>query len=538
MNRKPLILQAVLMLIAAFLSAVGWNMAHYHSFTSYGPHAVLYFWLGVLFFFAFFACFAYLFSKLYSYEKLDSLLPNGRFWSRKWMFWFIVIVDTLLLILVYPGIEGGLDTQYQIQDFLDGNARIYYYEGDTYITCSLNDHHPVLTSIIYGSFTWLGMKLGHPMVGSFLLNFLQILCFAASFVYATDYMTELNEKFRKLTALFYMFYPIFIFYAVTMVKDSMYSFLFLFYYILFLKIYDGEATKKQLLWFVGLCVLLPLTKKTAVYILCVSNLVLIIRAIHEKRDTVSKVTTISSVVLPALVMFFLLPSVIFPACNVYPGGKQEVYGVMFQQTARLKHDHPEAFTKQDIAVIDKVLKYDKLEPTFKYNTTDNAKRLIRTDTMTDEDLHAYFATWFQMGKAYPRTYLESVLDVCNSSFSPTLLMDVYIGNFSYDNQLPSYVTKTKPALVGAFKAFRQVPIIRVLFVLVLFTFWIPLTAFYWLITQKKWKSVWMLLPIFMTQLTYPVSPMLLTRYALPLIFCAPLILTLHKHPAESKQKSK
>ena len=200
---------------------------------------------------------------------------------------------------IYPGIEGGLDTQYQIKDFLDGTAPLYYYEGDTTIVHSLNDHHPVLTSIVYGGATWLAQKVGHPQLGSFVLNFLQVLCFSASFVYATDYMAGLNEKFRKLTAAFYMFYPVFAYFAVTMVKDSFFAFPFLIYYILFLKIYDGTASKKELWWFVALCVFLPLTKKTAVYILAVANLVLIIRALRQKRDVHNKLSTVCSVLLPA-----------------------------------------------------------------------------------------------------------------------------------------------------------------------------------------------------------------------------------------------
>lgn len=532
MNRPHTLLQYGLMLLAAFLSAVGWNIEHYHDFLYEGDHAMLYFVLGIGFFFVCFEVFTYFFSRYWSVEKVDALIPNWKLWDRKWMFLYIVLVDTLLLVLVYPGIEGGLDTQYQIQDFLDGNSRIYYFEGDTYITCSLNDHHPVLTSIIYGGFTWLGMKIGHPMVGSFVLNFLQILCFSASFVYATDYMASLNEKFRKMTAIYYMFYPIFLFYSVTMVKDSIYCWLFLIYYILFLKIYDGAAGKKELWWFVGLSVLLPLTKKTAVYILCVANLVLIVRAFRQKRSNTFKLSTVSSVVLPALVMFILLPSVIFPAFNVYPGGKQEVYGALFQQTARLKYDHPEAFTEEDVAVIDKVLKYDQLESQYRYYINDMVKRLIRTDTMTDEDFNAYLHTWWRQGKEHPKTYLKATLGVCNSSFAPTRLMDVYSENDSYETQIPQWENTFKEKLYGFYNTFRDIPIIELLFQLVTFSFWMPLAAFCWIITRKGWKHVFLLLPIFMTQLTFIVSPLFFTRYVLPLIFCAPLILTLHYHDTE------
>ena len=249
-KRSDKVLKYILVFVAAALAVLGQNIELYHGFTLEEKYPWFMTVAEVFAVFALFSVVLYFLSKV-SFEKLDALLPNGKLWDRKWMFLYIAIVDTVLLVLVYPGIEGGLDTQYQIKDFLDGTAPLYYYEGDTTITHSLNDHHPVLTSIVYGGATWLATKVGHPQLGSFVLNFLQVLCFSASFVYATDYMTSLNETFRKLTAAFYMFYPVFAYFAVTMVKDSFFGFLFLLYYVLFLKIYDGTASKKELWWFVA-----------------------------------------------------------------------------------------------------------------------------------------------------------------------------------------------------------------------------------------------------------------------------------------------
>ena len=530
-KRSDKVLKYILVFVAAALAVLGQNIELYHGFTLEEKYPWFMTVAEVFAVFALFSVVLYFLSKV-SFEKLDALLPNGKLWDRKWMFLYIAIVDTVLLVLVYPGIEGGLDTQYQIKDFLDGTAPLYYYEGDTTITHSLNDHHPVLTSIVYGGATWLATKVGHPQLGSFVLNFLQVLCFSASFVYATDYMTSLNETFRKLTATFYMFYPVFAYFAVTMVKDSFFGFLFLLYYVLFLKIYDGTAGKKELWWFVALCVLLPLTKKTAVYILAVANLVLIVRALRGKRDLHNKLSTVCSVLLPALVMFVLLPSILFPAFHVYPGGKQEVFGALFQQTARLKIDHPEAFTKEDIAVIDDLLKYDELEEAYRYESADNVKRLIRTDTMGEDAIGNYLKVWFSQGLKHPKTYLKATLGICNSAFAPTKQMDIYMANHSYDEFNHSWQNSFKHWLFVFHTRFEALPGINILFTLCVFSFWIPLAAFYWLITRKGWKYMFMLLPIFMTQLTFIVSPMFFVRYALPLLFCAPLILTLHHHHSD------
>ena len=111
-------------------------------------------------------------------------------------------------------------------------------------------------------------------------------------------------------------------------------------------------------------------------------------------------------------------------------------------------------------------------------------------------------------------------------------MDIYMANHSYDEFNHSWQNSFKHWLFVFHTRFEALPGINILFTLCVFSFWIPLAAFYWLITRKGWKYMFMLLPIFMTQLTFIVSPMFFVRYALPLLFCAPLILTLHHHHSD------
>jgi len=154
--------------------------------------------------------------------------------------------------------------------------------------------------------------------------------------------------------------------------------------------------------------------------------------------------------------------------------------------------------------------------------------------MGEDAIGNYLRTWFSMGLKHPGTYLKATLGICNSAFAPTKQMDIYMANHSYDEFNHSWQDAFKHWLFMFHYRFESLPGIDLLFTLCAFSFWIPLAAFYWLITRRGWKYIFMLLPIFMMQLTFIVSPMFFVRYALPLLFCAPLILTLHHHSDVSK----
>ena len=454
------------------------------------------------------------------------LLPDSKFWDPKVLFFFVVIVDTALALLYYPCTQNW-DTYTQINDFMDGTTVITYTEGNNYeVLSSLNDHHPIFTTILYGSFAKLGQLSGHEKLGSFLFIELQILMYASAFVFAVQYLESIHKGTGKYAGFFFMFYPLITFYTITMVKDSTFGVLFLLYMVLYLKLYNGDRSRSTLIWFVVLSVIMPLTKKTAVYILSVSNIPLVVRSIKQKDSWKRITANVSSIVLPCFIMFFLLPSVVFPAFNVFPGGKQEVYGTLFQQTARVKVYYPNAYTEEEADIIRKVIDYDNLETIYKQHITDPVKKTYKLATVTDEDMQAYLSLWARKAVHYPKAYVESVIGTAYGYLAPGGWEYLYFENHTYPYSETGKRASLRAMIPSTHYWFEDLPGINLFFQMALFTWWVPVLAFFEIVRRRGWKEVFKMLPVFMTQLTLLVSPLSYARYALPLVLITPLYFTL------------
>lgn len=96
-TRRNTALKYILVFLAAALAVLGQNIELYHG---HEPGVFPLEREAVAEVFAVFALFSvvlYFLSKV-SYEKLDALIPDWKLFDRKWMFLYIAIVDTVLLL--------------------------------------------------------------------------------------------------------------------------------------------------------------------------------------------------------------------------------------------------------------------------------------------------------------------------------------------------------------------------------------------------------------------------------------------------------
>lgn len=450
---------------------------------------------------------------------------------RAIQFGIILCIDLFYLIVFSPGTMNW-DTYTQINDYYDGTGYFDYTLGNHYLAFgSLNDHHPVLTTLLFGGFVRFGELLGSKEFGYSLFLVLQIILYAYSFVLVTEHIGKTgSQKVHRATALFYCFYPLFSFFAITMVKDSLYSILFLLYYLFFLELYEGKRDRKTLIWFLLLSVLIPLTKKTGIYVVVVSNLALTLHIGFE--DGWKKIWAPAlSAFLPAFLLFFLLPQIIFPAAQVFPGGKQETYATLFQQTARVKVDHPDYYTLEEQGIIDKLIDYNNMDQLYKQHISDPIKNTYKMSTVTSEDIKAYQKLWIKTGLDHPLTYLKATYGICHPFFAPAnSYYFLFTENYLFGLTEQPFSKGTREYLISTHSWLNGIPVINVLFLMCLYCWWIPAYAFYEIITKRGRKYVWLLLPVIMSQLVLVVSPLAYVRYALSLIMIAPLLFCLSRRP--------
>ncbi|MBQ9033776.1 MAG: hypothetical protein IJ107_03820 [Lachnospiraceae bacterium] len=446
--------------------------------------------------------------------------------------WLLLLCLFLPYLLVfYPGV-AGYDTTNQIKDFVTGTMpiEINWNEGAPMISCFLNDHHPVFDTLIFTFFTEaVGGLLGSPVHGAFAYCALQMAMTALFLSLMLCRMEKFGMPYayRKAGFLFLGFAPFIGMYTIVMLKDSLHSMLFIVYYLLYAVIILEGASGRRMVGLTILAILLALTKKTGIYFVLICNLALILVPTVRRKWA----EWAASWILPALLMFVLLPHVIFPMYNIFAGGKQEALGFTLQMTARTYLDHKDELTPQEVQVIGSVIDLTKVEECYSSYNYDEVKELFNFEA-TDDQLSAYKRLWLQLFVRYPLSGLNALFGTAGGFFSPTEGIRLY-----YDFPTTQYVKIENPPALAPFRdAFREVylwmitlPGVGLLLQCVLYAWWLPLAALLRVLLLPDFKgrrlqSIGCLLPAAVCVLVLWVSPYAMARYALPLFYTLPLIM--------------
>lgn len=435
------------------------------------------------------------------------------------------------LLVFYPGV-ASMDTTNQIKDFTTGTMpiEINWNEGEPMISCFLNDHHPVVDTLIFTFFTeFVGGILGGPVRGAFAYCALQ----AALTALLMSLMLCRMEKFgvpyayRKAGFLFLGFAPFVGLYTIGMLKDSIFSMFFIAYYLLYAVIMLEGASGRRMVGITVLAVVLALTKKTGVYLVLICNLLLIFVPTVRRRWA----EWAASWILPALLVLVLLPHVLFPMCNIFAGGKQESLGFTMQMTARTYLDHKDELSPQEMQVIGSVIDLAKVEESYSSYNYDEVKKLFNY-AATDAQISAYRRLWLQLFARYPLSGLNALFGTAGGFFTPTESIRVY-----YKFPETQYVKISNPqklapyrdAVQAVYKWLTGLPGIGLLFQCVLYVWWLPLAVLLRVLLLPDFKgrrlgSFGCLIPAAVCVLILWVSPYAMGRYGLPQFYTLPLVM--------------
>ena len=305
---------------------------------------------------------------------------------------------------------------------------------------ALNDHHPVFDTLLMGTMIVpFAQKTGEWHYAIFFYVLLQSALTALAFSCTVRYVYKklgLGAKAAALLTLVYCLLPIYPASTQTVSKDALYSWIFVFFSLLFMEIVrsEGEALRKG--GFLAALTLAALfcclTKKLGIYVLLGS---LVILLLFLKRN---RLFLLVPAVAAVLVMYVILPP-LFSRLEVRPGGKQEKYSLPFQMTARYLKDHGDDVTEEEYEAIGKVLYVDQIAEAYDPTWADPVK--LHKQKGADEDYLPYLKVWLQMGLRHPDSYIAAANSMLAGWFSWTEyapLMDM-----EHRNQLDSrYIPKT------------------------------------------------------------------------------------------------
>ena len=320
------------------------------------------------------------------------------------------------LVLAFPGVIW-YDARQQLLQF--------FSLPNVFTSGALSDHHPVFDTLLYGSFVRLGRVLGSADVGAFLFCLVQAAATAVALSACVILVRRMGATSRTLVTLLAVlcFFPHLPIYASAMAKDAT----FLPFMLVFSVVY-GEALRsrgkvltspRHAVLFCGLALCMCLTRKTGIIIvtvLCAALAIYLrrcyVRGLMEpgalnRMQTESVIVPVVILGVSAATMLVLMPYFVLPALDAKPGGSQEMYGLLFQQSARVMREHGDELPREELDVIEETLG-DDVSQRYAWWITDTVKDET-VDTPLNERLVDYLPVWAAQTVRYPITSLEAYL---------------------------------------------------------------------------------------------------------------------------------
>lgn len=437
--------------------------------------------------------------------------------------WAIIFVCWLPgIAAAYPGVYT-IDTVFQSK---------WYFTGD------MLAHHPVLHTYLIGWFLSLGKAVFHSYeTGVFLYSLFQMLFMSAVFSYI---LLKLKKKLPLvLCTAFLLLYGILPYHAVfsfTATKDVIFSGFFLLVVFQTAEMADDRnvfwKNWKKIVLYAGLWLLACAFRNTGIYIfVCMIPVLLIFGREYWKR------ILLMSIAVLGIWMIYTGP--VYKALDVEKGSPAEILSVPMQQISRAmlygEEDVTEEFQER---VRTYIPDYEKYTP----RVADNVKASFNRSAF-EEDPAGFIRLWAELGIRYPGCYVDAFLSMNLGFWYPDMVYPdpgAYMPHIEYENapeegkdqySEDGIFIERNSLLPGLEKYYRdwteggvyqKYPVISMLFSPGA-AFWCLCLAVGYLIFIKKSGKLLSFVLLGILWLTLMVSPVVLLRYAYPLMVSIPVI---------------
>ncbi len=456
----------------------------------------------------------------------------------------IIVLGTCWLIYMiafYPIILSP-DPSFQIKMYFNEHTKYIDWVIQRSQKVNMTTHHPVIHTFLLGGALQLGRILGSDNLGLFIYSIFQTIVLIATLSYTISYTKKLKmpNVVRLILLGIYAFVPMFPFYAMSGVKDTLYT-CFVILYTMFLLDLFLFCKSKKLTWGQiienGLfMILLMLFRNNGIYVIILSfPWVFLISSLDRKKLGVLLGTTLG--------VYMIVTKIIIPGVGISDGSIREVLSLPFQQTARYVKEHGNSITQKEKKAIDRVLGYSDLKDRYKPTIADPVKNEFNKDA-TAEDLKEYFKVWLNGLWKHPDTYIQATMNNVYGYFYPnSTRWYIY---YKYDdritqNDLVDYhynsLSKVRQVLTSYGVSFPYIPGLGLLSNIG-FSSWILFILVYFSIKQKRKEFLIVLAPSLISLLICIASPVnCYFRYAMPYIFMLPFLVMVIQYVFNKKEVS-
>lgn len=485
-------------------------------------------------FIGFYFLFKNLLNAIYRYFTKGKFQENANkltimFSKHPYLFSFIVlfIVYGIYLIIFYPGVIN-YDNANQIKEVLGMHTR--YLDSIVVINdnITLTNFNPILHTLLLGNLFKVGVSIGNVNFGLFLYTFLQMIIVIAVLSYSLKFLYKegVKSKYLLWILLAYIIIPYFPLYAITCVKDTLFTMFVLLYIIKLYQFIKYDFKFKDYILFMITILLVILFRNNGIYLILLSlPFTLIIKKGIRKQIVLMCVLVIG---------FNYGYGQVLSALEIPNTSIREMLSIPFQQTARYVKYHESDVTEEQKKVIDTILTYDTLGNRYNPILSDKVKNEYNKYA-TNEELMDYFKAWFEMFWNHPMTYVNATVSNVYGYFYPATYR-WYVYN-TLNEKLPEagfdyhFIDSLEPMrgfIQGYSEVFKYVPIVQMSVNCGFYT-WSYLFLIVVLILQKKQRYIILFAPAFSLVLMNVAGPAnTYFRYVLPyavaLFTILPLIL--------------
>lgn len=398
----------------------------------------------------------------------------------------------------------------------------------------MTGHHPVPVTILMGMFLEVGRTFFHSdNAGIFFYTLLQftLQCIIISYGFFVFKQLRVPLWFRWVSLLFYSLFPLLQNWGISYVKDSGYYICFFLLTLSMLDAFSPEeqpAIWKQLIWVVAL-VGVSAFRNDGRYVALLAVVGVLLFRRKYWRTCLAGAATV-------FLFLFLVEGVYMPLRNIPSGSVREVMSVPLLQTAGYIREHQDEITGEEQEAIIGVFEVDELsEIADRYDhMISDAVKDVFLEYPDKEQLNAYVKVWWAQMKKHPITYLRVYWEHCNGYFNP--LRKCYediIGWFTIlDGQSRSdeyldvhFISETgnlRAALEKWAYFLYDLPVTGLLYHPGTYT-WIMLGSLLLLISKKRKKDLFVILPGIVVLMICTVSPLNASvRYYLPVMAAGPV----------------
>lgn len=457
------------------------------------------------------------------------------------------------LVVFLLGLFPQLLFSYPARMYFDTEHQLLEYFG----FYPFSAHHPPASTWLMGKVVSLGLHLGNGSRAVFLyitLQYLLLAIISAYLVYTIRIYFHAPRWLQMITMFITVCAPYHAAYVGMMVKDVIYAYVILLMeievlYMLHSDFMFWESKRHCILFWLAasLSILLRNNGKYVVYPTMVMLLITMFSKIIGRGDRRERIKCFF-LILAVVVSVAAISGSINDRYGVEKGSIREALSLPFQQTARYLKEYGMDVTEEEREAISRVLDYENLAKSYDPEISDAVKGTYRRDA-SGEDLQAYFKVWIKQFFRHPTSYIKATLNQNYFLFSPHEEVYAYEANKRDTNSEQSerlfYNLGIHEAEGSVFQMFSKLQELYVKTVLVL-PIWgmtsniavyniLLVYLLVFSIGRRFYRTLLAALPLLMSLLIVIAAPVVLPRYAFPIMYPMPAVLAFYLY--EVKEKS-